>query len=597
MPNYNYADTFGPTLVELGELTLVPSSAVTWFYGGAQTVLPRLIAFACRALHVTPESMHTAITVVTLVTGLIGLGAAAMRIAGSRWAASLTMIAIPFAWPFMLSVGYSAPFWTGYNVAGYWGLGWTCAVWGLWFRSPASGAAAVIPFALAGIEFLAHPTWAIVALSVMGLGEMLEIVAASNRFAAMRAAAIKIAVALLIASPQIALIVANLRQPAAAADLAGWWPLIQFRKSFHYYLWDDVVAYARFGLLALLTVLATTAVWPSLNGVLRRRAIATSLAVAALVVVAYVAMEVVSIRAVSSLVLTRSGSLLSAMAVVFVVAAAVANVGISRVRALVLWVALLAIAVPVDGAGYSAIARGFSSMTPDVVRAIGNFSLSLILTLVGLAAALAVRRTEVTPRPARWLPALAAVVVAVLLLVKLPLIPPVQAASTITWDGLTRHLREETPRDSLVMMPPYPYSIASARRSFVQDYSLLGAAVYNPPMTRFELDVLRNVYEVDLDGLSHDQIKELLMKNDGILCILERNYRALVASEERIRAVKAAYPSLSFVVGFKPGVTPLEWSCGAYDGPVLPLPIAYENTDYVLYDVRRLDPAPAVEAR
>jgi hypothetical protein len=592
-PNYNYADTFGPTLVELGELTLVPSSAVTWFYGGAQMVLPRLIGIACRTLQVTPEFMHTAITVVTLVVGLGGLGAAASRIAGSRWAASLTIIAIPFAWPFALNVGYSAPFWTGYHVAGYWGLGWTCAVWGVWFRSPARGRLAAVPFALAGLEFLAHPTWAIVALTVLGLGELIEIAVAADRGAALRAAAARIAVALLIASPQVVLIVANLRQPVAAADLAGWWPLIQFRKSFHFYLWDDFIAYARFGLLALLMMLATTVVWPSLDAVSRRRAIATSLAVAVLLLTAYLVMEVVPIRALSSLVLTRAGALLSAVSIVFIVAATVASGIASRVTAVALWVALLAVAIPIDGTPYSTVAQRFSAMMPVVVRATGNFSLSLVVTALAVVVGVAFRRKAVPVQPSRILPIVAAIVIAVLTVAKLPLVPRAQAPSSATWDALTTYLREQTPRDSLVMMPPYPYSIASARRSFVQDYSLLAAAVYNPPMTPFELDVLRNVYEVDIDGLSHDQIKELLAKNGGILCFLERKYRALVASEARMRAVKTAYPSLSFVVGFKPGVTPLEWTCGAYDGAVLPLPIAYENAEYVLYDVRDLNPAAA----
>ena len=190
--------------------------------------------------------------------------------------------------------------------------------------------------------------------------------------------------------------------------------------------------------------------------------------------------------------------------------------------------------------------------------------------------------------------AVSALVVVGLTAVKLPMIPAFQGAAlpTDTWNDLTTFIREQTPAESLLIMPPYPYSIASTRRSYVLDYSLLGAAVYNPPMTSFELGALRNIYGVSLDGMSHDDIKAFLLKNEGILCLLERRYRDLIASEDKVRALKQAYPSAAFLVGFKPGVTPLEWVCGAYDGPLLPLPLAHENREYVLYDLRTL-PVPS----
>lgn len=603
VPNYNYADSFGPTLVELGELRLVPDSAVTWFYGGARTVFPRLIAAACRLFGVTPEFMHTAISAFTAVVGLLGLGVASARIAGSRWAGVLAMIAIPFAWPFALSVGYSAPFWTGYAAAGYWGLGWTCAVWGLWFVSASTGMGAMVPFALAGVEFLAHPTWAIVTLTVLGFGELFEVASSNDRRAVVRGAVLKIGLALLIASPQIAMIVANLRQPVNAEDLAGWWPLIQFRKSFHFYLWEDVVSYARLGLAGLLTTLSITLVWPLLDVTRRRRAVATVCAVAVLVITAYLAIEVMPIRSVSALVLTRSASLLAAVSIVGVAAAAAASLsnrhGRNAVAAIAVWLAFLGVAVPVESAPYASIAQRVSLQMPDVVRAVGNFSLSVMVTITALAIAIGTGRVPAaTVRPV-LLPVAGVAAAVALTAFKLPLIPPVQAATpTATWNGVTEFLREQTPADSLIVVPPYPYSIASARRSFVMDYSLLGAAVYNPPMTAFELDALRKMYGIDLAGMSHSDIKAYLAQNDGILCLLERKYRELVASEARVRELKRAYPSASYLIGFKPGVTPLEWTCGAYDGSVLDLPIAHENAEYVIYDLRPLGPpVPRADGR
>lgn len=595
VPNYNYGDSFGPTLVELGELKLVPDSAVTWFYGGAKLVLPWMIASACRVLHVTPEFMHTAIAIVTVVTALSAMGWAAARIAGSAWAGVLAMAAIPFAWPFALSVGYSAPFWTGYTTAGYWGLGWTCAVWGVWFVSPASGIGSYVPFALAGFEFLSHPTWAIVALGVLGTGEVLEAAAASDRIAAVRASVARVALALAIASPQIVYILGNLNQPVRQEDLAGWWPLIQFRKSFHYYLWDGIVSYARLGLAGVVTVGAAALVWPRLSATERRRTMATGIAIAAFAITAYVAMEVLHSRSISSMVLTRSGSLLPAVAIAFCAAAAIdASVRGTITTAVAAWIVLLAIALPVETPGYQAWSQAVALRLPDDARAIGNFWLPLLIAVIATIALLVARR-PVTGRESLAIPMTAAAAILLLTAVKLPMIPAVQGAvlPTATWNGLTDYLREQTPKESLIVVPPYPYSIASARRSFVQDYSLLGAAVYNPPMTGFELGVLRNMYGIDLTGMTHDDIKQYLAKNDGILCLLERKYDDLVGSEARVGALKAAYPSIAYVVGFKPGVMPLEWSCAKYDGPVLNLPIAYQNDEYVLYDVRRLDPRMA----
>src|SRR5687768_4865235 len=65
--NYNYSDSFGPTLAMLGEFTLVPDSAVTWFYQGAPTVLPWLLAKICALTGATPETLHASITTITLV--------------------------------------------------------------------------------------------------------------------------------------------------------------------------------------------------------------------------------------------------------------------------------------------------------------------------------------------------------------------------------------------------------------------------------------------------------------------------------------------------------------------------------------------------
>jgi hypothetical protein len=603
--NYNYSDSFGPTLLALGQFTTVPDSAVSLFYNGAPTLLPSAMAAVCRLFGVTPEQVHAFISSGTLVAALGALGYAARRMAGTNWAAALAMIAVPFSWPFGLAIGYSGPFWTGVPAAGYWGVGWACAVWGIWLAGPAGGMAALIPFVLTGVVVLAHPTWGLILLSVLAAGEMLGVAAADARAKALGAASVRVLVALLVASPQLVLIVSNVGQAVTPADVAGWWPLIQFRKSFHFYIWDGIGPYARLAKLAVLTVLSAAVVWPRLDSVMRRRLVATATTIAAITVFAYVVMEVLQSRTLSALVLTRALQLLAAACVISIAAAAVsaANDGGDWTRRIALWIAYLAVAVPVQTPFYSAAGAEFTEWLPVTFRAMGNDNLSFALAAPALLVAIIRGRAPRTTGLQR--PALGAGVVlaafacvGVLTAAKLPMIPAFHGAvvPTSTWNDLTTFVREQTPSDALIVTPPYPYSVASARRPFVLDYAFLGAAVYNPSMTAFELRALREIYGVTLDGLSHDEINGLLSKNDGILCLLERRYRALIASESKVRDLKRAFPSAAFLVGFKPGVTPLEWVCGAHDAPVLPLPVAYQNSDYVLYDLRTLPSARHTEA-
>jgi hypothetical protein len=606
VPNYNYSDSFGPTLAELGEFTLVPDSAVTWFYQGAPTVLPWLLAEVCVLTGATPEGLHAAITTVTLILALLGLGFAAAAMSNTAWSAALTAIAVPFSWPFAQSIGYSGPFWTGVATAGYWGVGWACAVWGLWFGIRSQGIASYVPFALTGLVLLAHPTWGLILLSVLAAGEAITAWFADDRAATLRKALVRLALAVAIGAPQFWLIATNLSQGASPADLSGWWPLIQFRKSFHFYIWDGAVPLGRLAKLLLLSGLSIAAAWPHLPLVLRLRALATAISVAMITVFAYVVMEILASRMLSALVLTRSLQLLSGVCVALIVGTAAAAVFASvgwraKTTALLLWAAMIAVMVPTQAPGYATVAGSFSALLPPDIRAIGDDSLSFAITVLALAGVVALRSQpaligDLAQGRLVTVGAATAVVLA-LAMVKLPMIPRFHgaAAPTDTWRGLTDFIRAKTPRDTLLVVPPYPYSIASARRSYIQDYSLLGAAVYNPPMTSFELKVLKTLYEVDIEHMSHPQIRAYLDSNQGILCILERAYRKLVASESRVSEVKAAFPSAAYLVGFKPGVTPLEWSCGAYDGPVLPLPIAYQNAEYVLYDIRRLAPASAAK--
>jgi len=594
IPNYNYADTFGPTLVALGEITLVPDSVVTYFYGSARTVLPLALAAVCSALGVTPESLHRAVTLGTVSVGLLGPAVAASAIARTWWAGVLVVAAIPFGWTFALSVGYHAPFWTGYALAGYWALAWVCAVWGFWFVGPERGWRGFAPFCLAGFVFLAHPSWGLVLFAVLAIDEAIAVWSAKGaRSAALRSAAFKIGLAALVATPQMVFILGSLMQPRGSESSDAWWTLMQFRKSFHVFIWDGGVPFTRVAKLAIVTALCTAVARPLLDWTQRRRLVATIIGVSALVALSYASVEIVPIRAVAAVVLSRGMALLAAAAIVLVAAAMMAARDWRVVATLALYVAFLALAVPSELQAVTRLSNTFMAAMPAFFQPAVEAGLSFLVTVVALATALLFRHRTAAPIAAHGVPgprrAAAALFAGALTFSKLGLVPASHGAiAPATWTALMDCVRERTPPAALLVTPPYPYSIASARRSFILDYSLLGASIYNPAMTSFELEALRAVYGVDLRGKSRDDVREFLARNEGILCLLERAYRDLLADERRVRALKAAFPSASYLVGFRPGVTPHEWTCGRHESPVLPIPTVCANDDYVLYNLTDL---------
>jgi hypothetical protein len=601
--NYNYADTFGPTLVALGEITLVPDSAAAHFYGSARTMLPVAMAAVCSALDVTPESLHRAVTLGTMIVGLLGPAAAAATIARTWWAGVLVVASMPFAWVFALSVGYHAPFWTGYALAGYWGLGWVCAVWGVWFVGPQRGWRAYLPFCLTGLVFLAHPGWGLVLFAVLGLDEAIGLWTATGaRREALRSTAFKACLVALVAAPEIVLILGNLTQPDGSESNDAWWTLMQFRKSFHVFIWEGGMPFAQLAKLAILTALCTAVARPLLDGGQRRRLAATILGVSALVMLSYGSVEIVPIPSIAAIVVSRGMALLAAAAIVLVAAAVMAAREQGVPATLALYVALLALAIPAELEAVSWISNTLMATMPAFLQPANHAGFSFLVAATALATALLFRRTG---RAAAMVPShvppmrstAAAALAIVVTFWKLPLVPASQGAvPPATWTALTDCVRERTPRTALLVTPPYPYSIASTRRSFILDYVFLGASIYNAAMTPFEFDALRAIYGVDLRGKSRDDVRQYLARNKGILCLLERAYRELLADEGKVRALKAAYPSASHLVGFRPGVTPHEWTCGKHESPVLPLPTVCANDDYVLYDLSALSSDPESRA-
>lgn len=581
--NYNYGDSFAPTLVSLGELQLVPDSAPQWFYGSARTVLPDLFALVCRTTGMTPETLHHTVTIVTLVAALASIGRAAAAISGSAWAGLAAIVAVPFSWMFALAVGYFAPFWSGFALAGYWGCGWACALWGVWLTTPSSGWRSAVPYALAGAAFLGHPVWASALLLIMVSDECLGLVAGPSRPKQLQRALVKGMVFLIIASPQLYLLVSNVATPVGGDVMASWWSLMQFRKSFHVFIWETGVPYAHLAKLTILSAVSTVIAWPFLDGELRRRVGATFAGVALLTAISFSAIQLVPTPTIAALVVSRGMALASVGVIVLVAAAMVRTSG---VRAAMLIAAWIAIAVPAELPWLQQASNTFMSHTPALFQPATDFGLSFAIAAGALIAAAAWPSRLLAVAPRLRLGMLAGMSAA-LLAIKVPLVPrSLGAVPPESWASLTQCIRDRTAPDDLLVMPPYPYAIASTRRSSILDYTLIGASIYNPAMTPFELKALLAIYDVDLRGIPRNKVSSYVAAHDGNLCMLERGYLDLIGDERRVLALKAAFPSAAYLVGMRPGVRPHEWVCGVAERPLLPLPTTCDTGDYVLYDIR-----------
>jgi hypothetical protein len=150
---------------------------------------------------------------------------------------------------------------------------------------------------------------------------------------------------------------------------------------------------------------------------------------------------------------------------------------------------------------------------------------------------------------------------------------------------MTDWVRGETPPDSLFLVPPRPPILGSIERSFITNNAMMAYAAYILPLVEFNIDALRNIYQIDLPEMTLFEIRKAYP--NGPRCALELGYINLLNNKDRVIFVKNQYPELDFLIGFMPGTSPWRWTCETiFEGEVLEFPIAFQNTDYIIYDLR-----------
>jgi len=150
------------------------------------------------------------------------------------------------------------------------------------------------------------------------------------------------------------------------------------------------------------------------------------------------------------------------------------------------------------------------------------------------------------------------------------------------YTDLARWMRTKTPPESLFLMPPQPgYTSSITHRSTVIDSKSLSLPFYMQGMTAPVLDLLREIYGFDLRSMSEEELNAFY--NAPYTLAMEQRYERLDVG--RIRAIQSFVPEIDFVVSYRPRASGIYRFGGPYRGRRLDLPIVYENTNYVVYDI------------
>ena len=584
----DYSDTAGPAYWRTGELVAAPGSIHALVYPHIQTLAPDILAFANRWLSLSIEKGLLLLAAIFFALTLSAIAALAWKLAGSPLAAALAIAAGAGSWIGTLHHGYGSFFFHPSFLLGAWGASALFVIWALWLAA-GEGVRWRVPVAiLAGLVFNLHATYGLILASCVGLHEIMRLFAGRRDRHAWIEAGIIAAAFLLAASPQLIGIAGLMADPpqltTKAAGGEAWWTLMAFRKPFHIFLWGEhgILEDTAFLLAAALLAMINLAVHTP--RAVNERLAATMIAITVLIGISYVGANVLQSPAITGLVLTRAANLLALALIVMSSCLVVLSIrrwrcsgrAADMVRTLVLMANALLTASPPPAKG------GLLSLL-----VLGLLSASAILAYWAALRSMpmvAMRRSlkgSMLP-----VPPLFAMALFVMLPEKLSYetkrMPKERSA---TWHDLTAFLRDRTPSDALVLMPPYPYATASARRSFPVDYGQFGWSVYARWLVEHELDMAARIYGIELGGLSPEEAMIHAREEGGILCQFEKGHVELLSDIERLLALKERWPSLQYAVTPRPGFLPDEWTCGPAGGALLDLKLAYENEGYVIYDL------------
>jgi len=174
-----------------------------------------------------------------------------------------------------------------------------------------------------------------------------------------------------------------------------------------------------------------------------------------------------------------------------------------------------------------------------------------------------------------------------------------------SWLSLTHWMRHHTPADAFFLMPPEPgYSAGISRRSHLMDYKNFASCIYVKSATAHELKALKVIYGIDPVHYPAHAFRRLPRRPDtrlrlkpehapqghygGLLFALKKTYCKIAEDSGRIAAIKKEFPALDYVV--TPRYRLVDKSVPKQQRRIkqLNLPLVFQNTDYLVYEIRNL---------
>ncbi|MGI9499280.1 MAG: hypothetical protein ACR2P3_04535 [Geminicoccaceae bacterium] len=584
----DYSDSAGPALWQTGDLVAVPGSIHALVYPHIASSLPAVLAWADTALGINVTDGHLVLAAFAFALALTSLAVLALYLSGSPLALALALSVGAGSWFGALHVGYGLFFFSPGFLLGSWGLVFSVAAWAVWMVRADSIAWRLPCFMLAGVVFNLHATYGLLLGVIFGLGELIALI--QNRSVAKAwlvplAAAGSFAVAAL---PEIISIIELLTSPLIAFrspdDTASWWSLMAFRKPSHIFLWDHGGIQGDVAILGAIASLAILNLAFFVRRTLILRMGITLIAISLFLLLSYVGSAWLRSPTLSGLVLSRAALL--AMIAVF---AMIAALPIAAFRG---WQRT---GDPLDACRVMALS-GAMFLCAQPLQGEEGLTPFLMIALLLVAAGAGWVSSSRWPRRSGSLsvlerlttPVLVGCVVAVLTM--LPAKWRSEAARmpkerSEAWRSVTDFLRDQTSKDKLILMPPYPYATATAQRSFPVDYGQFGWSVYARWLVDHEIAIAERIYGISLADRSSEEVQAYAREHGGILCLFERGYLDLVSSRKRLEELHDTWPAMAYVVAPKPGTIPDEWTCGPTANTVLDLPLAYENAAYLIYEL------------
>jgi hypothetical protein len=594
--NYFSMDTFGPTLWHYGSFIAEDGSIQAEVYGKLPTITPVLLALAAKTLHMSPASLYVAVTWICLLVAYVAVVIGAAKLGGSPWAAALAAILGPSSFIFNFHIGYPPVLGFPWSNIGTWASYLTIGIWVAWLLSPRRGWRSYIPYFSSGLLFTFHSTYGTALILAMAISEGLTILRGPSRSKLLIRSTTRGGAVLAAAAPQLYWLLRNNFDLVAQPVDQAWWKLMSLQKWYHVYLWDSQGIQYSLLMLSILFFVSLCA-WMLVSErdskwSIFRRLIASWLAASLLSFASFLAFSVIPTPRVAGLVLSRAFMLPVFSVIVLVSALPFLAAGKFTSR-------------PSLSAAISVLSFCAAALLVAQTDATVSMSWLLICLIAGGGLALVVD-TKLREDRLQWSRggclvdsrSLPLVIVAISFASLASagawnFVGKIQSArqevfiaKDTDWSATMEFLRTKTGAASLLIVPPIPYSLADAQRSFVIDYAHLGFSVYTLEALPFERRALRDMFGIDIAEMSENLVADLRSKPGGFLCLLERGYSELLSDSTRLKRLAKVYPLVDYAIGFQPGARPHGWTCATHSAPILDLPIAYLNDTYVVYDMR-----------